>query len=532
MTYDEITLWRRWMQGKSILNSFEYLYKSHRFDKRDLDQYLEDIAAEDVILSAFDFSGAGNTIFSFKYWKEIDRKWQARLREFRDNGNMMEAPMVLCLNCKRMLPRSAFDYTAKGVLHKHCRECEGGEWARKQKELEKQKKEQEAREKAVRQLEKEIAEKQAKLERLSTGMEPATPPEGKVIENNRAETARQQIAEGQANLDKTTKVCEHCGSRKLRSEFYPSDTSEDGLQSWCKKCQDAASNVSAQADWLTERKAKMEERIAKTEEPKVKEEEPKEEKAVPEVNTPPAMSDRRLIAPKLGEHDITLHYKKNQKSLTFNAALSQQIRDGQYTKCYLNPDRNMRQFLILNRVEGSNITGTSTMTQALLNVTSADIVRALAARFNLDEGDNYYLHVTKNLSKVSEFMTLEIIKARTREEYIRLVERREQVASGGLVPGEDIPEYETFVQAPEKPAPEETPANVGTVEDSTDAPLLEFDFTEPGSGKPMSAEQVLQAVLDRHLATEMDIAAFLYNRGWKLEQPVVITKTNYKKFSI
>ena len=159
MTYDEITLWRRWMQGKGMLNNFEYLYNSHRFDKRELDEFLEDVAAEDVILSAFDFSGAGNTIFSFKYWKDLDSKWQLRLREFRDNGDMIEAQTVVCINCKRRLPRSAFAMTNKGLLHKHCKECESGEWARQKREAEKQKKDKER-------LEKEIAQKQAELERI------------------------------------------------------------------------------------------------------------------------------------------------------------------------------------------------------------------------------------------------------------------------------------------------------------------------------------------------------------------------------
>ena len=66
MTYDETTLWRRFMHSKATLNNFEYLFHSHRFYKRDLEQNLEDTAAEDVLLSAFDFSGAGNTIFGYQ----------------------------------------------------------------------------------------------------------------------------------------------------------------------------------------------------------------------------------------------------------------------------------------------------------------------------------------------------------------------------------------------------------------------------------------------------------------------------------
>ena len=215
MTYDEATLFMKFMQGKGVLNNFEYLYRSHRFDKKkDLERYMDEVDAEDVILSAFDFTGAGNTIFGFKYWKEIDQKWQAKLKEFRETGShdVEDEVEIYCPHCQRVLPRSAFSTKSNGVLHKHCKECEGGIWDKQKKEREKAEKEAEKQIKAMAQLEKEIAEKQAKLERLAIqGPEPEL--SGKILKNNRCETARQQIAEGQANLDKTTKVCGHCGKR-------------------------------------------------------------------------------------------------------------------------------------------------------------------------------------------------------------------------------------------------------------------------------------------------------------------------------
>ena len=434
MTYDEITLWRRWMQGKGMLNNFEYLYNSHRFDKRELDEFLEDVAAEDVILSAFDFSGAGNTIFSFKYWKDLDSKWQLRLREFRDNGDMIEAQTVVCINCKRRLPRSAFAMTNKGLLHKHCKECESGEWARQKREAEKQKKDKER-------LEKEIAQKQAELERIK---------------------AEQEAAQ----------------------ETAPTP----GI--------DAA---------------------PKPAEPAVK----------PTVAVP--VKPDRLAAPRLGEYDATLHYKKGQKSITFNSVLSQQIRDGEYTKCYLNPDRQMRQFLIFNRVEGANITGASTMAQSLLNVNSAEIVRALAARFGLDEGDNYYLHITKNLSKVNEFMTVEVLLVRTREEYARLAEKREEARKKGKpIPGDDVPEYEDDSEVEER---HEEPTVSRHEEPAADSPLIDFGLGfGDGHSAPPPAGDILQMIVDRHLATERDSAAFLFQKGWELHEPVVVTR--HKKFSL
>jgi len=265
MTYDETTLFTKFMQGKGVMNNFEYLYRSHRFDKRDLDTYLDEVAAEDVILSAFDFTGAGNTIFGFKYWKDIDQKWQAKLTEFRNTGILTaDEAQVYCPHCQRVLPRTAFATKSNGALHKHCRECEGGKWDKEKKEREKAEKEAEKQAKAIKQLEKEIAEKQAKLERLSA-QEPIAEPTGKEITNARYETARQQIAEGQANLNKTTKVCGHCGKRKLRSEFYASDTSDDGLQEYCKTCQTELLAAAEEAQRKEEEQRRLEIEIAERE---------------------------------------------------------------------------------------------------------------------------------------------------------------------------------------------------------------------------------------------------------------------------
>ena len=499
------------MQSKSDLNNFTYLYDHHKFDKRSLEEYLEDVAAEDVILSAFDFSGAGNTIFGFKHWKELNEKWMLKLTEFRNSGSLeIEEQKIYCPHCGRLLPRSAFATKSNGVLHKHCKECEGGVWDKQKKEREKEEKEREKQEKAMRQLEKEIAEKQAKLERISAGIEPVTSPDEITTINNRAETAKQQIAEGQANLNKTTKVCSHCGKRKLKSEFPANPASEDGLDAWCKTCQTTATNVSAEADSKQER----------------------------EERKPAPIKPDKLTAPKLGEYDATLHYKKGQKSITFNAVLSKQIRDGEFTKCYLNPDRKMRQFLIFNRVEGANITGASNLAQGLLNVNSAEIVRALAARFGLEEGDNYYLHITKNLAPKTDVITVEVLLARTREEYARIAEQREEARKKGkTVPGEDVPEYENESDADNRTEETVNTPTEGRADNTTeeipqnDVPLIDFglDFGDGQSAPPPAAE-IIQMLIDRHLVTEHDMAAFLFQQGWELHEPVVVTKL--KKFSL
>ena len=474
MTYDEITLFRRLMQDKGVMNNFEYLYRTHRFTKMELDEYLEQVNAEDAILSAFDFTGAGNTIFGFKYWKDMDAKWQARLQEYRETGELgIEPVKVFCQHCSRLLPASCFSFTKKGRIHKHCKECECGEWDRKRREAEQAELE-------ARRLEEETGDGQAKPDRTNV------------------------------DLAKTTKVCDHCGKRKLRSEFYASDTSDDGLQSWCKTCQQGMAGISTIAEAEQERQQRHQQA----------DDSPAED--APATVTPPAgkVRSERLVAPRLGEYDATMHYKQTQKSITLNATLSAYIREGGFTKCYLNTDRQHRMFLIFNRAEGSSVTGASSLATKLMTVNSADICRALAARFNLEMGDNYYLHITKNLSKTSDFLTVEVLHSRTREEYARIAQRREDAAKGRL------PEYEAAddAQAEAVPRPAETP-----VEDRTPAQdgLIDFRDVLPATADPAA---VIDHLVKEGRLSERDLAAYLHRHGWKLQEPVVVT--NYKKFTL
>lgn len=588
MTYDETTLFTKFMQGKGVMNNFEYLYRSHRFDKRDLDTYLDEVAAEDVILSAFDFTGAGNTIFGFKYWKDIDQKWQAKLTEFRNTGILTaDEAQVYCPHCQRVLPRTAFATKSNGVLHKHCRECEGGKWDKEKKEREKAEKEAEKQAKAIKQLEKEIAEKQAKLERLSA-QEPVAEPTGKILTNNRAESARREIAEGQANLNKTTKVCGHCGKRKLRSEFYKSDSSEDGLQEYCKTCQTELLAAAEEAQRKEEEQRRLEIEIAEREaevqrmeqEKKALDEEVRrkkeaERKAEEERKAVSATAEPTTgmtvdttentteipTAPRLGEHDVTLHYKTNEKRITLNAVLSDIVRRAGLTKCYIYADRKGHQFLVFNNAEGSNVTKATSRTSDLLQVCSSSICRQIAERFELRIGDNYYLHVTKNLAHTADIVNVEVKQVRTREEYAVIVAQREAAVKSGITPDSD----ETDDPMEEAPTPST---------DTNDMPLIEFadiDDNHTGDGQtpttgesggssaptpepkqkakagnmkpaslkpettgiPLSGrkpQDILQQLIDRGHLQERDIAAFLFQKGWELHEPVVVTR--HKKFSL
>ncbi len=431
MDYNETILWRRFMESKGALNNFEYLYLSNRFDKRDINQFLDDVEAEDVILSAFDFTAAGNSIFGFKYWKDMNGEWLRKLEEYRMTGRMEPQTLVKCAHCKRELPKSEFAFTSKGVLHKHCKECESGEFDRKRKEAEKAKKERERQEKEAKRLEKEIFEKETKL-------------------------------------NKTTKVCDHCGKRKLKSEFDKSDRTDDGLQSFCKTCQESLKQASEEAEGTT-----MEERMS---------------------------------APKLGEYDATLHYNHSKKSITFNSVLSDLVLKGGFTKCCLNTDRSLRQFLIFNKVEGANVVNVHSRASVLVGINSADICRSLAARFNLKLGETSYLHISRNLSRTSSVITIEIIAVRSKEEYVAIVQRREGKK----------PEQESA------PTPKVVEPVAMREEKPTQEPLLDFTDTA------MSAEERIRLLVERNLISEQDLAAFLYKRGWKLQEPV----RSYKNFTL
>jgi len=53
------------------------------------------------------------------------------------------------------------------------------------------------------------------------------------------------------------------------------------------------------------------------------------------------------------------------------------------------------------------------------------------------------------------------------------------------------------------------------------------------TGIPLSGrkpQDILQQLIDRGHLSERDIAAFLFQKGWELHEPVVVTK--HKKFSL
>lgn len=127
MTYDETTLFRNFLRNKGILNNFEFFYQHHRFDKKSIVEYYDDTPAEQVIMTAFDFSKPKNTIFGYKYWDDINEKWLKVLKSFYENSKKIDnTPLVRCGKCGKMLPETEFRVRKNGLLHKFCITCEGG----------------------------------------------------------------------------------------------------------------------------------------------------------------------------------------------------------------------------------------------------------------------------------------------------------------------------------------------------------------------------------------------------------------------
>ena len=172
MTYNETTLFRRFMTNKGVLNNFEYLYVNHRFEPKSIEQYYEDTEADVVIMTAFDFSKCGNSIFNYRYWESLDQKWQFCLKKFREEGKMENPPELRCAKCGKMKPLTDFVLGKMLVPHKFCKECE---------------------------------------------------------------TKLTAVKVASSDKD-TFKVCPHCGKKKNISEFYERSSSADGHQSYCKDC--------------------------------------------------------------------------------------------------------------------------------------------------------------------------------------------------------------------------------------------------------------------------------------------------------
>ena len=308
--------------------------------------------------------------------------------------------------------------------------------------------------------------------------------------------------------------CEHCGRALPRSSFAVGKKGQ--LHKYCMECESGEWDRKRKEKEAADKEREKQEKAMRQLEKEIAEKRAKLERI--STACPAPVKPDRLTAPKLDEYHATMHYKKAQKSITLNAVLSEQIRQGEFTKCFLNSDRQHRMFLLFNRSDGANITGASSMAQSLLNVNSADMVRALAARFNLEEGDNYYLRITRNLSRVDNLLNVEVLGVQSREEYARIA----QCNAGNGKPVDDGTE-DTDCGTALAMTDEDEQAHV-------DEPMLDFVIEEEPKHIAVTPDAVLQAAIDRGVLTERDIAAFLYNKGWKLQQPVITT--THKKFSI
>ena len=174
MTYNEITLFRRFMTNKGVLNQFEYLFMNHGLEKKSVEQYYDDANAEFVIMTAFDFSKCDRTVFNYQFWEKIDQKWQYCLKMYREEGKMENPPELRCSKCGKMKPISDFHLGKNLVPHRFCKECE------------------------------------SKVTATKVATSDTTTP--------------------------IFKTCEHCGKRKNIEEFFEDAKSPDGHRKYCKDC--------------------------------------------------------------------------------------------------------------------------------------------------------------------------------------------------------------------------------------------------------------------------------------------------------
>lgn len=174
MTYNEVTLFRRFMTNKGVLNQFEYLFQNHGLEKKTVEQYYDDSSAEFVIMTAFDFSKCDKTVFNYQFWEKIDQKWQYCLKMYREEGKMENAPELRCAKCGKMKPITDYHLGKNLVPHKFCKECES----------------------------------------KVTATKVATTDTTKPI----------------------FKICAHCGKKKNIDEFYEDSKSPDGHRTYCKDC--------------------------------------------------------------------------------------------------------------------------------------------------------------------------------------------------------------------------------------------------------------------------------------------------------
>ena len=349
--------------------------------------------------------------------------------------------------------------------------------------------------------------------------------------------------------------CAHCGRVLPRSSFALNPKLQP--HKFCRECESGEWDRKRRETEAAAKEREEKERLQKEIAEQHREENEKilseiAEKQVNDEQKPASDESATKYSPKLGEHDATLHYKPETRKIVLNAVISAYIYTSGLTKCYLSTDRDGRQFLVFNNSEGANVTWLSMRTSRLAQVCSTPHCKQIAERFRLSIGETYYLHITKNLSKRADTINVEIKQVHTREEYAAIAARREEDAKKERpVPGEDIPEYETDArddaplidfsgtepgQQEQKPAPKKADVQVtakplnspfgAAIRPALDEKAISQSLMIPLNGRKPG--DLLQQLIDRNHLTEDDIATFLYNKGWKLQKPVVVT--THKKF--
>ena len=114
---------------------------------------------------------------------------------------------------------------------------------------------------------------------------------------------------------------------------------------------------------------------------------------------------------KLGLHEISLRWYRDKTSqICFNQHISTLVKNAKLTKCFVSVDTSYnRLFFVFTNTEGFNFRFTGVRFNNL-TVTAWKLTSEVVKFFKIDSPDTYRLHVSDNLSKTDNCITIQAIK--------------------------------------------------------------------------------------------------------------------------
>lgn len=114
---------------------------------------------------------------------------------------------------------------------------------------------------------------------------------------------------------------------------------------------------------------------------------------------------------KLGIHEISLRWYRGKISqICFSQHISSLVKSAKLTKCFISVDTSRnRLFFVFTNTEGFNFRFTGAKLNNLI-VTSWKLTSEVVKFFKIEDFDHYRLHVSDNLSKTDNCVTIQAIK--------------------------------------------------------------------------------------------------------------------------